>query len=266
MITVKRKAICNVLRNVEVEKPIKLPYTTKEIVELVFDTKEDDDGTKYFVFNQIIFKILSKIDCTNIPMENVVLAHLNLSNVRTLKFNPQHIYQKDLSQTQLNDGIEIIGNDNVNQKDLFQGVKINGTHFNGCKNVKINPQTIFEKELSKTSLQGVDFTGYSFDGCTLWETDFKGAVGAKINPNKVRNFDYVKSLESVELTDLPEEDRNYHTMACSNYQELQNKMVSLQMLFKELIKEQLPEEKEEIKETPEKQPEPPKQKKKWFGN
>ena len=266
MITVKRKAIRNVLQNIEPTKPIKLPYPKEEIIELIFDEKREETGGKYLVFNPIMFDVLGKIDCSDIPIENVILSRINLSSVHTLRFNPQYIYNKDLSNTTLNEDIQIIGNEDANQKDLFQGVKITGTNFNGCKNVKINPQTIPEKDFSNTTLKGVNFTGNSFDGCTLWETDFKGAIGARINPNKVKNFDYVKSLECVELLDLPEEDRNYHTMACSNYQELQDKMVSLQMLFKELIKDQLPEEKEEIKETPEKQPEPPKQKKKWFGN
>lgn len=264
MITVKRKAICKVLYNVTPTSPILLPYSKEEMIELFFDEKEDKEGIKYYEINSIMLGVIRKIDCINLPFDNVRLSHLNLQGTHNIRFNPQNIYQKDLSQTELDESSQIIGNDDMNQKDLFEGVKITSTHFNGCKNARINPQTVFEKDFSHTSLEGVDFTSFSFDGCQLWDTNFRGSIGVKFNPNKVRNFSNINSLEDVELLDMPEEDTNYRCPNAKNHDDLHNKMIKLQIEFKELIKDQLPEEeKEEPKPV---QTETPKQKRKWFGN
>ncbi len=261
MITVKRKAIYNVLYNVTPESPILLPYSKEEMIELFFDEVEDKEGNKYYKFNPTMLRLLKKIDCRNLPFDNVKLSGVKLLETHNICFNPQNIYQKDLSQSEFDENITIIGNEEMNQKDLFEGVKINATRFNGCKNVRINPQTVFEKDFSHSALKGVDFTGFSFDGCSLWETNFKGSIGAKINPNKVKNYSQINSLEDVELLDLPDEDYNYRAPRAQNEDKLDEEVKRLQAIFKEMLKDQLPEEKVE---PPKQLEEQPKQKRKWF--
>lgn len=265
MITVKRTAIWHALREIEIEKPILLPYSQEELQELFFDQKIDNEGNVYYRLNDIIEKVLSKIDCSNVCFDNVKMEGLKLSNAYNIRFNPQNIYKRNLNNTVLGENIVIIGNDNANQRDLFEGVDIKGTIFYHCKNVRINPQTVKEKDFSHTSLEGIDFTGFSFDGTQLWCTNFKGSIGVKINPNKVWNFEHVESLSDVELTDIPEDDMYAKATGAKNYFELMTKLEQSQTEFIELIKDQLPEEKKE-EPKPEIEPEQPKQKRKWFGN
>lgn len=261
MITVKRKAMYEVLYNVTPEAPILLPYSKEEMIELFFDEEEDKKGNKYYRLNHLMLNLLKKIDCRNLPFDNVRLANTKLFGTHNICFNPQNLYEKDLSQTELDENITIIGNEDMNQKDLFEGVKLTATRFNGCKNVRINPQTIFEKDLSHASLNGVDFTNQSFDGCKLWETNFKGSIGAKLNPNKVKNYSHIASLEDVELLDLPDEECNYRSPRAQNQDKLDEEVKRLQVVFKEMLKDQLPEEKEEPLPAP---VVPQKQKRKWF--
>lgn len=264
MLTVKRTAIWYALRDITIEKPIILPYSDEELHELFFDQKEDQRGNIYYELNDIMYKVINKVDCRNLSFENVKMSGLRLDKAWNIRFNPQYIYNKDLTSTLLGPNVEIIGNDNLNQKDLFEGVSIRGTNFNYCKNVRINPQTIREKDFAHCCLAGVDFTNFSFDGAQLWETSFEGSIGVAINPNKVINFDQINSLECVMLTDLPEQDRYFKANRAKNYYDLMATLGQIQSKFKELIKDQLPEEK---KEEPAPQPiDPPKQKRKWFGN
>jgi hypothetical protein len=248
-----------------IDKPILFPYTEEEMHQLFFDEKEDEAGNIFYTLNPIIEEIIHKIDCTNVSFKNVKLSGLNLENAHNIKFNPQEIYNKDLNGTVLGPNIYIIGNDFVNQKDLFDQVKIRGTNFNGCQDVIINPQTIYEKELGNARLKGVNFSDYSFDECNLWETDFQGSKGAKITPDKVKNYRQIKSLKSVRLLDLPTDERySTPTSGAINYQDIEKEKERIENEFKSLIEEQLPKpiEKPLIEETM--QIEPPKQKKKWF--
>ena len=261
MITVKRKAMYRVLYNVTPEAPILLPYSKEEMIELFFDEEEDKEGNKYYKFNPTMLRLLNKIDCRNLPFDNVRLTSTKLLGTHNICFNPQNLYEKDLRQTELDENITIIGNEDMNQKDLFEGVKLTATSFNGCKNVRINPQTIFEKDLTQAKLKGVDFTGFSFDGCSLWETNFKGSIGAKINPNKVISYSQINSLEDVELLDLPDEEYNNRSPKAQNQDKLDEEVKRLQVVFKEMLKDQLPEEKEE---PPKQVEEQPKQRRKWF--
>ncbi len=255
MINLKRLAIRQVLESSDITKPILFPFTEEEMKELLFDSGKDNEGNQFYSFNNILYAERSKIDFSNVSFEGVFLRGIDLSKTYGIKFNPQLIYNKDLSGTKLNENIEIIGNERMNQIDLFEGVCIKGTEFNGCKNVIINPQTIAEKEFSDASLKGVRFNG-SFDGVKLWKTNFSGSIGAQIDPKTVRHLDYCVSTDAI-LLDLPAERGGY---GAKNYNELLKKRDEYKEAFKELILDQLPPKKEEPKEVIEQ----PKQKRKWF--
>lgn len=253
MINLKRLAIKAVLEEVTTDKPILLPYSEEEMKELLFDLKEDENGNKYYIFNNILFYSKSVIDFSNVNFDDVSLIDRDLSRTHGIKFNPQKIYKKSLKSTKLSKDTEIIGNDRVNQIDLFEDVCLIRTEFNGCKNAVVNPQTIFNKDLSNATLEGVTFNG-SFDGVSIWYTSFTGSKGAKLDPKTILNFEHANSYIDTILLDLPEDKGGY---SATNYSELKKKKEEYSEQVKELIKDQLPPPK------PEPIPEPTKQKRRW---
>lgn len=66
----------------------------------------------------------------------------------------------------------------------FSGIDISNFDFTGLHGVKINPQTIKNKDLVSTICNGVEFIG-PFDGVRIKKTDFTGSKGAVINPRKI---------------------------------------------------------------------------------
>lgn len=69
--------------------------------------------------------------------------------------------------------------------------------------IPVDPQEIYEKDLSgelhsKMNFAGANFDGNSFDGCNIRYTNFKGSKGAKINPQTIKSKSFFKS----ELSDV----------------------------------------------------------------
>ena len=62
----------------------------------------------------------------------------------------------------------------------FDGANISGADFTGSKGVRINPQTLCDKNLSG-KYTDVEFIG-PFDGINISSADFTGSKGARINP------------------------------------------------------------------------------------
>ena len=103
-------------------------------------------------------KILEKLIFRNIIKEN--------ARYKIFDINDDLIKKLDLS------GISF---------DNFNAFNFN---FSGLYGVNINPQTIFEKDLKFSKLNGVEITG-PLDGCKIKCTDFTGSTGAKINPQTI---------------------------------------------------------------------------------
>lgn len=81
----------------------------------------------------------------------------------------------------------------------FDNVDIRGIDFSEYKGVKINPQTVFEKDLGRCKFSGVEFIG-PFDGAIIEETNFTGSKGARINPQTLYSRDFKKcKLSGVEF-------------------------------------------------------------------
>lgn len=70
--------------------------------------------------------------------------------------------------------------------DNFRFIKTLGMDFSGFTGVKINPQTIYDRDLSQSILTDVEFTG-PFDGCAIDNCNFRGSRGAVINPQTILN-------------------------------------------------------------------------------
>lgn len=259
MINVRRRAIITLFRSIKVDKPVLLPLSSEEIRELFFDLRKDNKtGELYYILNDDMLSIRDKIDYSNFSFDNVLVAGQNFCRMYGVKLNPQTIHDKSLKNTTLK-GVVFIGNNNLNEIDLFEGVFVQEADFTGSIGAKINPQTIDEKNLSSATLTDVDFTGFSFKGAKVWRTNFKGSKGAVLNPNELYSVDYC-DLTDVTLLDLYAGSTSFSTS--KNYQDLINKQNEYSNKLLALIESQLPpqvEEKEEVKEEP-------KQKRKWFGN
>lgn len=65
-------------------------------------------------------------------------------------------------------------------------------NFMGLKGVKLNPQTVYAKDLTKAKCKGVLFTG-PFDDVCIVRTSFKGSKGARVNPQTIKDKDLRKT-------------------------------------------------------------------------
>lgn len=87
----------------------------------------------------------------------------------------------------------ISGLENVYQKldwseISMDKVRIAGKDLSRYSNIKINPQTIHNKDLSNTICKGVEFTGV-FDGVDITRANLNDSINACVNPQTVRNRD-----------------------------------------------------------------------------
>ncbi len=67
-------------------------------------------------------------------------------------------------------------------------VRVIGKDLSKYRNIKINPQTVHNKDLSNTIYKGVEFVGL-FDDANIVRTNFAGSIDAIINPQTVRSKD-----------------------------------------------------------------------------
>lgn len=81
---------------------------------------------------------------------------------------------------------------NINFKD----VNVKDYDFTNMKNVYINPQEVFNKDLRNCILDGVHITG-NFDDVYITNTNFTNSIGALIDPQNIYN----KNLTGTILTD-----------------------------------------------------------------
>ena len=74
--------------------------------------------------------------------------------------------------------------------------------FSGLYGVKLNPQTIYKKDLCFSKLKGVEIIG-PLDDCEMYKTDFTGSVGATMSYNQ-----YIEYVQNNNLTDVEIKDHN----------------------------------------------------------
>ena len=75
----------------------------------------------------------------------------------------------------------------------FDNACVKDFDFTGMYGVSINPQTVFNKNLRNTILNGVSITG-SLDDVYIPGTNFVGSVGALINPQEVYDKDLSRAV------------------------------------------------------------------------
>lgn len=68
----------------------------------------------------------------------------------------------------------------------FDDFKCSGINFFKLKGVSINPQKVYNKDLSSSNFNGVTFTD-TLDGCEVFGASFYGSKGAKVDPRTVKD-------------------------------------------------------------------------------
>lgn len=76
----------------------------------------------------------------------------------------------------------------------FENVYLRLCNFQGLKGVRINPQVVYRKDLSRCNFNGVTFIG-SFDDVICTDSNFNGSIGAVINPQKL----FLNNLRNTKL-------------------------------------------------------------------
>ena len=71
----------------------------------------------------------------------------------------------------------------------MEKVRVAGRDLSRYTNMKINPQTIHNKDLSNTICKGVEFIGL-FDGVDITRANLSDSIDATINPQTVKNRDF----------------------------------------------------------------------------
>lgn len=115
----------------------------------------------------------------NIPskvLEKIIFKHNYTCDCLEFAFDFEQIKKLDLSSVS------------------FDGVKVFNKDFSNSKGVKINPQTVHEKNIMNTILKDVEIVG-SFDDVKIKGASFKGSVGAIVDlcciyENDARNVDF----------------------------------------------------------------------------
>lgn len=115
----------------------------------------------------------------NIPskvLEKIIFEHDYTCDCLEFAFDFEQIKKLDLSSIS------------------FDGVKVFNKDFSNSKGVKINPQTVYEKNIMNTVLKDVEIIGL-FTDVKISGASFKGSTGAYIDlryiyGNNARNVDF----------------------------------------------------------------------------
>jgi hypothetical protein len=92
----------------------------------------------------------------------------------------------------------------------FSDIRVRGKDFAGMTGVKINPQTVYDKDLSHGVYEGVEFIG-PFDNVNVEGARFKGSKNAIIDPQKT----YMKNMDWTDCCDVTIIG-SFENVSCSN--------------------------------------------------
>lgn len=129
-------------------------------------------------------------------------AQHQYEDIKPLKLNISKEFQNEIVFRERRDDKKVVSIPKELFKYLdfedisFDKVDIIGMDFTGCKNVFINPQTVYGKNLKNAILTDVTFIG-EFGDVDITGANFTGSKNAFINPQTIRN----KDLMNVKLTD-----------------------------------------------------------------
>jgi len=153
----------------------------------------------YEVRRRAIFEVLKYMN----DLETPVLFSLPKEELNKLFFEKVYGLNKEIYYVFAETLMEV--KDKIDFSNVsFDGINIKNMDFTNMYGVKINPQTIYEKNLYKTILNGVEFVSANkavadlFDGVDVRCANFTGSKGARINPQTIKE----KSLFGSVLCDV----------------------------------------------------------------
>lgn len=128
----------------------------------------------------------SKLLKQQISSINKILSKFDKETVECLLFNVNENGIKEIDSRTL---IFLRAN-KYDMKDIsFDNVLISGNNYTGLKNLTINIDRVYNKDISKTTLNGIHLIG-NLDNAIVNGTNFEGYIGRlTLNPQKIRNKD-----------------------------------------------------------------------------
>ena len=174
-IKMARKILAKEIRNVE-DYSVKIKelekfYNADFVENLIFEI--DKLGGK--TFSKEIKKVISKIDFTGIDFENFSCNYYDFTNTRGIEIDPQKVHDKSIYGAKFTN-VTFIGD--------FKYIDIIKVNFTGSKNAVIDLSTS-SRNLHQNIFCDVKFIG-ELKG-SIYESDFTGSIGAKIDPQKIDN-------------------------------------------------------------------------------
>lgn len=130
---------------------------------------------------------LSNLDCSKKLLNRIIFDYY-----KNCEYMPYKYFYNKFERQEIMEKLDFDGVD-------FSDFNCIGFDFGDVKGtgIKINPQTIYKKNLSNVICSGVEFRG-PFDGVDISGANFTGSKGAKINPQTI----FVKDLERTVCTDV----------------------------------------------------------------
>lgn len=127
---------------------------------------------------------LENVDMSDKDFTGVNLLCTNLKNTNA-NIAPQKIERRDLRYANLG-GLDFTGKS-------FDEVYIEGTQFEGAKNLNIDFQKIYNKRLGNTNLKGIDLSEKNLNGLYLVGTNLED-TNANIDPQRVQKHQLMGTI------------------------------------------------------------------------
>lgn len=149
--------------------------------------------------NSLLKDICKYLDFRNLEYQNLLINETTINYFRryNIPIEPSKLYQKSLQGMSFEESIFRGSFDdcNIANATLWNCRDING------KRVKINPQTVKDKNFSSCVLRGVEFLD-NFDGCKISSARIIDCNNAMINPQKIAKKNFKNSnLSGVDFTE-----------------------------------------------------------------
>lgn len=191
------------------KKDIKLSLSSTLMRELLIESeeistdnseyKEYADSFRYINDDNVLRELCKYLDFKNLEYHNLKLNDNNKSLLKkyNVPIDLNQIYNKDLSYYEF-DGFIFKGS--FDNYKIDNAIFKNNLDINGNK-IKINPQTIKDRNLEQCIFKDVIFTD-SFDDCNIVGISISNCENVIINPKKLQKNSFIScEFDGVKFTD-----------------------------------------------------------------
>ena len=197
------------LKNDVNKKDIKLSLSSTLMRELLIESEEiSTDNSEYKEYadsfrnindDNVLRELCKYLDFKNLEYHNLKLNDKNKSLLKkyNVPIDLNQIYNKDLSYYEF-DGFIFKGS--FDNYKIDNAIFKNNLDINGNK-IKINPQTIKDRNLEQCIFKDVIFTD-SFDDCNIVGISISNCENVIINPKKLQKNSFIScEFDGVKFTD-----------------------------------------------------------------